>query len=91
VRLRTWAWLPHGKGIRVSIIVQINRGNEQLYWQDLRVAQLVRRYGQWESVERDFVLPANLEPTDVLRLQVWQFGAMRDNLYLDDISLEKIN
>ena len=51
---------------------------------------MVRRYGQWEPVTRDFTLPDNLEPTDQVKFYVWHVKPGDENIYFDDFSLEKL-
>lgn len=89
LRLRTWAWLPHGR-VKVMVVVQVVRGQENLFWQTLRVNDNVRRYGQWEPVERDFTLPNDLHPTDQVKIVFWQLGPMWEDIYFDDFSLDKL-
>lgn len=89
LRLRAWAWLPHGR-VRVALVLKVSRSNEKVYSQLLWVNENVRRYQQWESVERDFTLPSDLLPTDQVTFYVWQPGPVWDTIYFDDISLAKL-
>ncbi|MGY3088577.1 hypothetical protein ACVWYF_001610 [Hymenobacter sp. UYAg731] len=89
VRLRSWAWLPH-PGLKVALVLLVRRGNEQLVWESLPLGQIVRRYQQWEPAVRDITLPKTLAPEDEVIIYIWQSSPVRDNLYVDDIRLEKI-
>ena len=89
VRVRAWVWLPHER-TKVVLVLQAARGEDGLFWELLRVNDVVRRRGQWELVQRDFTLPDDLQATDYFKLFVWQRGASGENIYFDDISLEKL-
>lgn len=90
LRVRTWAWLPHGR-LNLSVVLLIQRGQETKLWRAMSVSQAITRYQQWEPVEHDFILPHDLEADDTVKIFVWQFGFFRGDAYLDDFTLEKIN
>ena len=89
LRLRVWTWLPQGQ-VKISVVVQIQRGDALLFWEDLRLGQLVTRRLQWEPVEQDLLLPTDLLPDDNVKLFVWKISPTPDNIYLDDITLDKV-
>lgn len=89
VRLRSWAWLPRS-GLKISLVLVVSRGDSVLAWEQLPIGQVTRRYQQWEPAVRDIDLPHTLAPDDKVQLYLWQSSDTRENLYVDDIVLEKI-
>ena len=89
LRLRSWAWLPRS-GLKISLVLVVSRNNEVLVWEQLPIGQVTRRYQQWEPAVRDIDLPTTLAPDDKVQLYLWQSSDIRENLYVDDIGIEKI-
>ena len=88
VRIGAWVWLPNNL-LKAGIILQVQHGNAQRFWGVLPIT-MVRRSQQWEHSECDFMLPSNIEPGDLVNLIVWQTSVVREDIYVDDISIEKI-
>jgi len=74
----------------VGLVMQASRGTEQLSWGIMQVTQLVRRYQQWEQVQCDIMLPRTLKSGDEVAIYIWQSGPVRDDVYFDDITIEKV-
>lgn len=89
LHFRMWCWLPHGR-TKIELVFEGLRGSAPLFRDGVRISENVRRYGQWELIEQDFVLPADMEDADYIRMFLWQQAPIAENSYFDDISLEKL-
>ncbi|TGE20593.1 hypothetical protein E5K00_21600 [Hymenobacter aquaticus] len=88
IRVGSWVWLPHGR-VHTALAIEIKRGEESLYYQNLGLQDVVKRYDQWELVHQTHELPADMQPSDVIKVYVWQWGGHYTIKY-DDMFVEKL-
>ena len=87
VRLDAWAYLPSDKATGVlGIQIMEPAGNAQTYGEGIRLGEVVKEYGKWVKVSKDFVLPDNITAMQHLRMSLWRAGAS-DYVLIDDIRL----
>lgn len=88
VALNAWAYLPDGRVRSSMLVVTVQcHGRRPDVWVALNLDQVVKRYGQWVSVQHRVSLPADLAPDDQLLAYVWHREA-GTVFYLDDLSFE---
>ncbi len=88
LRLGAWVWLPHVR-LKAGIVMQVTRDTTVLFYGILPITA-VRRCQQWERAQCDFILPPGIEAGDEVSLFIWQTSIIRDDFYVDDITIEKI-
>lgn len=89
-RIRTggWVWLPHNK-VHVALVVQIDRNGQTVYYQANPLHEVVKRYRMWQLVHQIHSLPADLLPTDQVKIYLWQWGD-HYKIYFDDLFVENL-
>ena len=84
-----WCWLPHAR-TKVVVMMECLRDDKHLFYQGLRVTENVRRYGQWEKAQCVFTMPYGMQPTDQVKIYPLQMHDGLEDLYFDDISIDKL-
>ena len=56
------------------------------YYRSYPIAEFIPKADKWEQVNATFTLPDSLEPSDKLKVYVW--NRKKSNLWVDDLSLE---
>lgn len=88
IRVGSWVWLPHGN-VHSALTVEVKRGDESRYYRSIGLQEVVKRYNQWEMVHQIHELPADLQPSDVIKVYLWQWREHYTIKY-DDVFIEKI-
>jgi hypothetical protein len=99
LRLKIWAWMPLNRRQSVTISVLVQRpsiipGNVAtvLHIQRLELHQVIRQHEQWMPSTLFVTLPSELLPLDEVVVCAWGADiSERNNVYLDDVSLEDAN
>lgn len=88
LQLEGWTYLP-GTPLGATVLVLEVRchGRRPDVFAGLRIDQVVRRYEQWEHFTKTIRLPADLLPTDEVKLYVWCPERGNAAKYFDDLTL----
>ena len=88
------AWLRWGGNVYSDwgawgalLVLEIRRGDKALHWHAVRLHNNGTPARQWSYVFADLPLPADLQPTDVVRVFGWAPGGAASCL-LDDVKIE---
>ena len=65
-------------------------GLHQVHGDDLKLREVVNTFSKWVKVNKDFALPAGLQPEQRLRVYLWRADA-REEVLLDDVKLSITN
>ncbi|RZK15068.1 MAG: hypothetical protein EOO56_23665 [Hymenobacter sp.] len=87
IHLEAWAFLPSDKATGV-VVVQVMEpvSNKQVHGDGLNLGEVVKTYGEWVPVSKDFTLPDDITMMQHLRLSLWRSNAS-DVVLLDDVKL----
>lgn len=89
LRLSAWVYLPSGRIRKTKLVVQVDcHGRRPNVWRALEVSEVVRRYQQWERVQKNIALPTDLDPSDELQFYVWHAEANGEPTWVDDLLVE---
>lgn len=88
LRLEGWTYLPSTPLGSTMLVIEVHcNGRRPDVWINLKIDQVVRRYEQWEHFTKTARLPADLEPTDEIKLYVWCPERGMATKYFDDLTL----
>lgn len=89
LRLSSWAYLTDGRVRATYLVLSVNcHGRRPDIWEGLQLSEVVKRYQRWEPVHKIIKLPADLAPTDELKVYVWHAEPDGTPTWLDDLKLE---
>ncbi|MCB2380016.1 hypothetical protein LGH70_20650 [Hymenobacter sp. BT635] len=88
IRVGAWVWLPHGR-ITTALAINVERDGEKIYYKSMGFREVVKRYRSWELVHQTHELPADMRPTDMVNVYIWQWGE-HHRMKCDDMFVEKL-
>ncbi|MCR5887955.1 hypothetical protein LRS06_09215 [Hymenobacter sp. J193] len=89
LRVSGWVYAPSGRIRTTSIVVQVVcHGRRPDVWEALDVSEKVKRYQVWVPVQKYIRLPADLDPSDEVKVYVWHPDLTGEAAFFDDIKLE---
>lgn len=89
LRISGWVWLPNGRIRSTKLVVEVKcHGRRPDVWTGLEISQVVKRFQLWEPIEKTIALPADLQPSDELKVYVWHMEKEAEPTYLDDLKVE---
>ncbi|MDJ0364271.1 carbohydrate binding domain-containing protein [Hymenobacter sp. H14-R3] len=87
VHLDAWVYMPSAQATgTIGLQIIQPQGNESIGGGDLKFSDVVKTYGEWVKVSKDFTMPDNITAANRLRLFMWRAGAS-DEVFLDDVKL----
>lgn len=88
MRVGGWVWMPHSR-VHAALVVHAERNGETLYYRIHYLSEPVKRYKQWELVHQTHDLPPDMQPTDQVKIYLWQWD-VHYRFYFDDFFVEKL-
>jgi hypothetical protein len=89
MRIGGWLWLPHSR-VHAALVVHVeSRDGKTLYYRIQHLHEVVKRYKSWQLVHQTHFLPSNMQPTDQIKIYVWQWD-YHHRFYFDDLFVEKL-
>lgn len=87
VRLEAWAYLPSDQATGVLGVQIMNPDNgQQVFGDGIRLAEVVKSYGEWVQVSKDITLPDDITALQHIRMSLWRADS-RDKVLIDDVKL----
>lgn len=86
LHFEAWAFMPTDKATANIGLQIINPDGQPAYGDGLRLRDVVKSYGKWMPISKNFVLPDNITANQQLRLFLWRADAS-DEALLDDVKL----
>jgi hypothetical protein len=79
---------PEAKSVIVVSITNPANPEEKVYWESLDLHEQVKTFNTWTKVNKEFTLPATIQPTYHVRVYMWLAGA-KQATFLDDVEISK--
>lgn len=86
VHVEAWAFMPSEKSTGNLGVQVMTPANEQVYGDGLKLRDVVKDYGKWVAVSKDFTLPDNIIASQSLRVFLWRADAT-DEVLVDDVKV----
>jgi len=87
VHLEAWVYMASDKATgTIGLQIMKPDGGEAVGGDDLKFRDVVKDYGKWVMVTKDFTLPDNITAAQHLRVFMWRADASEEVL-LDDVKL----
>lgn len=87
VHVDAWVYMTSERAAgTIGMQIMNPAGTESVGGGDLKFGEVVKKYGEWVEVSKDFTLPDNITAANRLRLFMWRAGATED-VFLDDVKL----
>ncbi len=82
-----WVFMKDNKA-KAKTVLSIDKADKSknLFWAGYLIDEKVKEYNKWMQVTESFKLPANMDPTSVLKLYVWNNS--KEEILLDDFKVE---
>lgn len=87
VHMEAWAFMPAGNATGIlGIQVMKPESTDQQYGDGLKLQDVVKDYGKWVLVSKDFTLPDDITPAQHMRFSLWRADA-GNFVLVDDVKL----
>lgn len=86
IHVEAWVFMPSNKSTGNIGVQVMTPTNTQVYGDGLRLPDVVKTYGEWVQVGKDFTLPDTITSTQSLRVFLWRADAT-DEVLLDDMKV----